>query len=565
MLEKKSNELFLSQEQLNEFSKIIPTLKCVVLNSRQLCDIELLLNGGFYPLTGFNTEKDYNSILTNMRLTNGTVWPIPVTLDVSNEFADSLVPGEMLLLEDFEGDKIALMQISDIYKPDIEREANMVYSTNDIAHAGVSYLSNNTKSVYLGGTVFGIKTPKHYDFTNVRLSPSQLKTLFSKLNWGKVIGFQTRNPMHRAHQELTLQAMRLHDAKLLINPVVGMTKPGDIDHYTRVRCYQKLLSHYPDKHVVLNLLPLAMRMAGPREALWHAIIRRNHGCTHFIVGRDHAGPGPGSDGVNFYKPYDAQELVKKYEREISIELVPFHEMVYVKNKNTYIQANKVEENDVVGKVSGTEFRRCLAEGGDIPSWFSYPDIIHELQKSYPPRETQGFTLFFTGLSGAGKSTIANIVMSKLMAFDGRPVTLLDGDHVRKMLSSELGFSKEHRDLNIKRIGYVASEITKHRGIAICAQIAPYQAARNQVRQCIDPYGGFIEIYIATPLSICEKRDRKGLYAKARKGLISDFTGIDDPYEVPERPDIIIDTQELTASTAADKIISKIQNLGYLRS
>jgi sulfate adenylyltransferase len=364
--------------------------------------------------------------------------------------------------------------------------------------------------------------------------------------------------MHRAHQELTFRAAKDVEAKHLIQPVVGMTKPGDVDHFTRVRCYEHLVKAYPEQTTALSLLPLAMRMGGPREAIWHAIIRKNYGCTHFIVGRDHAGPGKDSTGKPFYGPYDAQELMRKHEKELDITMVPFKNMVYVEDKAQYFPEDEVEKGARTLDISGTELRRRLQEGADIPAWFSFPDVVAELRRTHPPRHKQGFTVFFTGLSGSGKSTVANALMVKLMEMGGRPVTLLDGDVVRKHLSSELGFSKEHRDLNIQRIGYVASEITKNGGIAICAPIAPYTATRKRVREMIEPLGGFIEVHVATPIEVCEARDRKGLYAKARAGILKGFTGIDDPYEVPESPEMRLATSESTPDMSAHLIIVKLE-------
>jgi sulfate adenylyltransferase len=391
-----------------------------------------------------------------------------------------------------------------------------------------------------------------------------MRDRFRKLGWRRVVAFQTRNPMHRAHQELTFRAAKDVEANLLIHPVVGMTKPGDVDHFTRVRCYEHLLGAYPEQTTALSLLPLAMRMGGPREAVWHAIIRKNYGCTHFIVGRDHAGPGNDSSGKPFYGPYDAQHLMQQFEKELDISMVPFKNMVYVEDKAQYFPEDEVEKGMRTLDISGTELRRRLQEGADIPEWFSFPSVVAELRRTHPPRHKQGFTVFFTGLSGSGKSTVANALMVKLMEMGGRPVTLLDGDLVRKHLSSELGFSKEHRDLNIQRIGYVASEITKNGGIAICAPIAPYSATRKIVREMIEPLGGFMEIHVATPIDVCEARDRKGLYAKARAGIIKGFTGISDPYEVPENPEMRIDTADITPDMSAHRIIVKLESLGFIK-
>ena len=534
------------------------------LTERQLCDIELILNGAFSPLDGFLTEAEYDGVVKDMRLPSGVLWPMPITLDVKEEFAKGVKPGEKLALRDPEGVLIAIMDIADIYTPDKHREAEKVCGADDPAHPAVHYLHNIAGPVYIGGKLRGVEAPMHYDFRLLRDTPAEMRARFEKLGWRRVVAFQTRNPLHRAHQELTFRAAKESQANLLIHPVVGLTKPGDVDHYTRVRCYENVLEHYPEQTTTLSLLHLAMRMAGPREAVWHGIIRKNYGCTHLIVGRDHAGPGNNSKGKPFYGPYDAQELFKKYEDEIGLTMVPFKEMVYAENRAQYIPSDEATAEDKVLNISGTEFRRRLAEGLDIPDWFSYPNVVKELRKSYPPRHKQGFTVFFTGLSGSGKSTIANALLVKMLEAGGRNVTLLDGDHIRQHLSSELGFSKEHRDLNIQRIGYVASEITKHGGIAICAPIAPYAATRRIVRDMCEGVGGFVEVHVATTLETCEARDRKGLYAKARAGIIKEFTGISDPYEVPEKPEIVLQTEELTPDLAAQRVLLVLESLGFIR-
>jgi len=557
-------DLYLSPSEAEAERKKARDLKSWDLTARQLCDIELLLNGAFSPLAGFLNQRDYESVVDSMRLADGTVWPMPVTLDVTEAFADAVAAGDEIALRDPEGVLIATLAVEDLWRPDKAVEAKGVYGTEDVTHPGVHYLMHQAHPVYLGGRLRGVESPIHYDFRHLRDTPGELRRRFSKLGWRKVVAFQTRNPMHRAHQELTFRAARQVEANLLIHPVVGMTKPGDVDHYTRVRCYEHLLNHYPEQTTSLSLLPLAMRMAGPREALWHALIRKNYGCTHFIVGRDHAGPGKDSHGNDFYGPYDAQELLEQFKDEIEIRMVPFQMVVYVEDRAQYVPVDETREGDTVLNISGTEFRRRLQEGLEIPHWFSYPEVIQELRKTHPPRHRQGFTIFFTGLSGAGKSTIANALMVKLMELGGRRVTLLDGDVVRKNLSSELGFSREHRDLNILRIGYVASEITKNGGIAICAPIAPYASTRRQVRGMAEEVGGFVEIHVATPIETCEQRDRKGLYAKARAGIIKEFTGISDPYEAPESPEMIIDTREMTPDEAAHRIIVKLESLGYIR-
>ena len=533
------------------------------LTPRQLCDLELLLNGGFSPLTGFMTSRDHASVCADMRLGDGTLWPIPITLDVGEALADTLSAGDRLALRDPEGVMLAALHVEDVWRPDCEAEAEAVFGTANREHSGVAHLLDRTAPAYVGGRVEGVQPVSHYDYKQLRHTPAELRDAFAKLGWTRVVAFQTRNPMHRAHQELTLRAAKEIEASLLIHPVVGMTKPGDVDHYTRVRCYQALLPRYPQHTALLSLLPLAMRMAGPRETVWHAIIRKNHGCTHLIVGRDHAGPGSDSSGTPFYGPYEAQGLLAAHEAELGVAMVPFKLMVYVEDTDSYLPIDEVPEGRRTLNLSGTELRERLAAGREIPSWFTFPAVANELARSHPPRHRQGFTMLFTGLSGSGKSTIANVLLVKLLEMGGRPVTLLDGDLVRKNLSSELGFSREHRDVNIRRIGYVASEITKNGGIAICAPIAPYDEVRKQVRAMIEPLGGFMVVHVATALEVCEARDRKGLYAKARAGIIKEFTGISDPYEAPDDAKITIDTAELTAEEAAQKIILHLEKEGYV--
>ena len=534
------------------------------LSPRQICDLELLLSGGFSPLHGFMTRPDYDGVCHNMKLASDVLWPMPITLDVTEQFAKSLKPGtSKVALRDPEGVMLAVLHVEDVWQPDRQAEAKAVFNTTSDAHPGVDYLINKANPWYIGGKIEGLQAPSHYDFKNLRLTPAELRNEFARLGWRRVVAFQTRNPMHRAHQELTFRAAKTVEANLLIHPSVGMTKPGDVDYFTRVRCYQLLMSKYPQGTVKLSLLPLAMRMGGPREAIWHALIRKNHGVTHFIVGRDHAGPGSDRNGKPFYGPYEAQELFKKHEADIGVTMVPFNMMVYLEDQNKYVPDNEVPSGARVLNISGTELRQRLNEGREIPGWFTYPEVVHELRRSYPPRHQQGVTIFFTGLSGSGKSTIANVLLTKFLEVGGRPVTILDGDLVRKHLSSELGFSKEHRDINIRRIGYVASEITKNGGIAICAPIAPYDSVRKQVRHMIEPYGGFILVHIATPVETCEQRDRKGLYAKARAGIIKEFTGISDPYEAPADAEVTIDTAELTAEEAAQEIILHLEREGFI--
>jgi sulfate adenylyltransferase len=534
------------------------------LTARQLCDLELLMSGGFSPLRGFLNRADYEGVCQNMRLANGTLWPMPITLDVTEEFAKKLTAGSSkIALRDPEGVMLAVMRVEDVWPPDRTAEAKSVFGSTSAAHPGADYAINKSNPWYVGGKVEGLQEPSHYDFRELRLTPAVVRAEFQRMGWTKIVAFQTRNPMHRAHVELTTRAAKQVEANLLIHPSVGMTKPGDVDYFVRTRCYQLLLPKYPHGTAKLSMLPLAMRMGGPREAVWHGLIRKNHGCTHFIVGRDHAGPGKDTDGKPFYGPYEAQELFKKHEAEMGVTMVPFQMMVYLQNEDRYVPADEVPEGAKVLDVSGTELRDRLNEGRDIPSWFTYPEVVQELRRSYPPRHKQGVTIFFTGLSGSGKSTIANALITKFLETGGRPVTLLDGDLVRKNLSSELGFSKEHRDINIRRIGYVASEITKNGGIAVCAPIAPYEATRKAVRQMIEPFGGFILVHVATSIDVCEQRDRKGLYAKARAGIVKEFTGISDPYETPANAEVVIDTGKLSPEEAAQTIILHLEREGFI--
>ena len=555
--------LFAAPGRIAELQAESKTWRSWDLTERQLCDLELLLTGGFSPLRGFMSRADYEGTCCRMRLADGKLWPIPITLDVTEEFAHSIAPGEIIALRDPEGVMLAGLHVQDIWQPDRMAEAEAVYGTTNTEHPGVEYLLKRTHSWYVGGHTEGVQAPVRYDFRSLRLTPSELRAEFIRMGWRRIVAFQTRNPMHRAHRELTLRAAKQVEANLLLHPSVGMTKPGDVEYYVRVRCYQALLSKYPPETVKLALLPLAMRLGGPREALWHAIIRKNHGCSHFIVGRDHAGPGKDSKEKPFYGPYDAQELLHKHEAELGITMVPFNMMVFLEDQDAYIPENEIPPGARALTISGTELRRRLNEGREIPAWFTFPEVVKELQRSYPHRHRQGFTVFFTGLSGSGKSTIANVLRVKFLEIGGRPVTLLDGDIVRKHLSSELGFSKEHRDINIRRIGFVASEITKNGGIAICAPIAPYDVVREQVRAMIQPHGGFILVHLSTPLETCEVRDRKGLYAKARAGLVQHFTGISDPYEAPQNADVIIDTSEVTPEEAAQEIFLHLERQGFI--
>jgi sulfate adenylyltransferase len=534
------------------------------LTDRQICDVELLMNGAFSPLIGFMSRDDYERVVRDSRLASGMMWTIPLVLDVDREFGEKLTQGQRIALRDGEGVVVATMTVESKWMPDLEMEARLVYGTLDPAHPGIFHLLHRSNPIYLGGAVTGIEPPAHYDFKHLRDDPATLRQEFRRRGWSRVVAFQTRNPMHRAHFELTSRAAKATEANLLLHPVVGVTKHGDVDHYTRVRCYEHVLRRYPEQTTIMSLLPLAMRLAGPREAVWHAIIRRNFGCSGFIVGRDHAGPGNGSDGASFYDPYAAQQLVRQYQDQLEIEMIPFEEMVYGPERGQFVPRNELRDGETPMVISGTELRRRLRDSVDIPEWLSFPEVLDELRRGFPPRRRQGLVVFFTGLPSAGKSTIANALLAKLNEDGTRPVTILDGDVVRRHLSSELGFSREHRNLNVLRIGYVASLIAKSGGMAICAPIAPYENVRRQVRELVEANGGFIEVHVATPVETCEKRDRKGLYAKARAGLLTNFTGVNDPYEPPIAPDLRIDTEEYTPDQAAQQILLKIEALGYIR-
>jgi len=556
--------LLVEPEKAEVLKNISIAFPNITLTSRHLSDLTLLMNGAFSPLSGFMKQPDYESVVDGMHLQDNTLWPIPICLDIPSSLAKGLEVGQSVALLDGEGFMPAVMHIEDIWPVDKQYEANKVYGTTDTSHPGVDYLFNQMGTHYIGGKVEGIQTPLHYAFRRHRHSPSEVRALYKKLGWRRVVGFQTRNPLHRVQLEITLRAMEKAKANLLLHPVVRRVKSDDIDIYTRIRCYLEAEKHYPPNMMLLSLLPLAMRMAGPREAILHAIIRKNYGCTHFIIGKDHAGTGICSNKKNYYKPYEAQELALSVEDELGISIIPFEEMVYVVEEDEYMPISEVSKGNRISKISDEEFHRKLKTAKTVPQWFSFPEVIEELRMTHPPRYNQGFTVFCTGLSGAGKSTVARLLHARFLEMGDRPVTLLDGDIVRQNLSKELGFSKEHRDINVRRIGFVASEITKNKGIAICAPIAPYMATRNHIRQNIEKYGGFIEVHVSTPIDICENRDRKGLYAKARSGLIKGFTGIDDPYESPKNPEVFIDTSNITPDEAAQEVLLYLGRAGYIK-
>ncbi|KAJ3120972.1 Sulfate adenylyltransferase [Nowakowskiella sp. JEL0407] len=538
----------------------------VVLNERQLCDLELIITGGFSPLEGFMSEADYNSVVVNSRLASGVLWTIPIYLDVDQSVvgAGKVTVGARVALRDPRDDAIlAILTVSDIYQPDRKREAELVYGADDVAHPSVHYLHNVAKSHFVGGSLQAIDRPLHYDYVENRNTPAEVRALFRKLNWTRVVAFQTRNPMHRAHRELTVRAARSRRCNILIHPVVGLTKPGDIDHYTRVRVYKAILPKYPQGMAQLSLLPLAMRMGGPREAVWHAIIRKNYGCTHFIVGRDHAGPGKNSQGKDFYGPYDAQYLVEKFKSELDIEVVPFMMVAYIPESDEYVPENELEPGTKTLNISGTELRKRLKTGAPLPEWFTYPEVATILRSSHPQRSKQGFTVFLTGLYASGKEAVAQALQVSLNQQGQRPTTLLLGETIRSELSQELGFTKHERDINVQRIGFVASELTKCGGAVIAAPIAPYESARKNVKELVGKYGGFFLIHVATPLEECIARDRVGQYEKAKKGLIKGFTGIDDPYEDPVNPDLKVDISKTPVSQIVHEIILLLEKEGYI--
>jgi sulfate adenylyltransferase len=537
------------------------TLPRINLNRRQLCDLELLLVGGFFPLRGFLEKDDYESVLHTMRLANGRLWPIPIVLDMEDTMPYKT--GDEVVLCDEYGTSLAILTITSVYRPDKEIEAITVYKTTDRAHFGVRTICDEVGVIYVGGAIEGIALPERHDFYVFRHTPQELQKWFKERGWEKIIGFQTRNPIHKAHLELMKQASEEHGAYVLIHPAIGMTKEDDFDYITRIRTYQMVHSAYMREYAKLSLLPLAMRMAGPREALWHALIRKNYGCTHFIVGRDHAGPGVDETGRPFYGPYEAQELVRKYENELGLIVVTPPEVVYVEEERRYVPKDQVGSHCTVRRLSGTRLREMLRNNKEVPEWFSFPEVIRELRRGIEKEKRKGFTVFFTGLPSAGKSTIASILYTKLLELQDREVSLLDGDVVRQNLSKGLGFSKKDRDINIERIGFVAYEITKHGGIALCAAVAPYLGARQRNRDRISRVGTYIEVYVATPLEVCRSRDPKGLYRKAQSGISRNVTGVDDPYEEPRNPEIVVDTTQASARECADVIIGYLQDKGLL--
>ena len=554
-------DLLVPAEARDEVKARTSQLSSLQLSERSVCDLELLATGAFSPLDRFMGQADHQHVLDEMRLSNGQLFPLPISLPV--DASPTLHLDCDIALRDAKNDLLAVMTIEEIYAWDLAEVAQKAFGTLDLRHPLVAEMHRWGK-LHISGKLQVLQLPKHYDFQGLRLTPGQTRTRLEKFGYANVVAFQTRNPLHRVHEELTKRATQEVDGVLLLHPSVGMTKPGDVDHYTRVRAYKALAAGYYDPNrILLALLPLAMRLAGPREALWHALIRRNHGANHFIVGRDHAGPGNDSTGQPFYGPYDAQELLQRYSAELGVRMVPFRELVYLPDQERYEEVSRIPSGTRTASISGTQVReQYLNQGRTLPPWFTRPEVAEILAETYPPRYRQGVCIWFTGLSGAGKSTTAE-VLTVLLLEHGRQVTLLDGDVVRTHLSKGLGFSKEDRDTNIRRIGFVAAEIVQHGGVAICAAVSPYQATRNDVRNLIGSEH-FVEVFVDTPLEVCETRDTKGMYAKARRGEIKDFTGIDDPYEPPVQPEVTLDTVMHTPEENARLILHYLGQHGFVR-
>lgn len=542
-----------------------PQLSSIKITMRNLCDLELLATGGFSPLTTFMGKADYERVLHEMRLADRTLWPLPITLTAEPKELPTV--GEDIVLRSSNNDVIAIMTLDEVYHWDPGVEAALAYGSTDPRHPMVSEMERWGK-VCISGPIKVVNLPKYYDFIELRRTPAQVREMLEEMSHENVVAFQTRNPLHRIHEELTKRAATQVQGSLLIHPVVGMTKPGDVDHYTRVRIYKVLVDNYYDKNsTLLSLLPLAMRMAGPKEVLLHAIIRRNHGANHFIVGRDHAGPGKDSTGKPFYGPYDAQENMKKYESELCVKMIPFEELVYLPDEERYVEGKDIPAGAKTLNISGTQVRDdYLARGKLLPEWFTRPETAEILREMYPPRHKQGFCIWFTGLSGSGKSATTQVLTSLLLEC-GREITILDGDVVRTHLSKGLGFSKEDRDTNILRIGFVAGEIVRAGGAVICAAISPYRATRNEARKMVGE--NFVTVYMDTPVEICEQRDVKGLYAKARQAMEAGkpmgFTGVDDPYEPPIDPEISLKGYGATPEENARIIVEYLEDQGYLKN
>jgi sulfate adenylyltransferase len=550
-----------NSEQVDDLKAHASKLDSIQISDRSLCDLELLAQGGFSPLDRFMGQADYQRVVNEMRLADGTLFPIPIALPVG--LGDPVHLDQEITLRSSKNELLAVLRVDEIFDWDLTEEASQVIGSTDTRHPLVAEMHRWGRR-YVSGPMQVIELPRHFDFKELRLGPNETRGRLASMGHPNVVAFQTRNPLHRAHEELTKRAIQGVDGALLLHPVVGVTKPGDVDHFTRVRTYKALASRYFEAdRVLLSLLPLAMRLAGPREAVWHAIIRRNYGANYLIVGRDHASPGVDSEGQPFYGPYDAQDLVRSYAGELGVEPIPFREMVYLPEEGRYEEASRVGSEAKTASISGTEVRDAYLNAGQpLPDWFTRPEVAEILSETYPPKHRQGVCIWFTGLSGAGKSTTAE-VLAVLLQEHGRQVSMLDGDVVRTHLSKGLGFGKEDRDINIRRIGYVAGEIARHGGTVVCAAISPYRATRNDVRNMVGS-DRFIEVFVDTPLEICEQRDTKGLYAKARRGELDGFTGIDDPYEPPEHAEVNLTTVGVSPEMNAHRILTYLQRAGFLR-
>jgi sulfate adenylyltransferase len=556
-------DLVVDQDRATEIREQSRDWTSVDLAPRQLCDLELLINGAYSPLDGYLGAADHQSVCAGMRLASGVLWPVPVVLNIPDELADSLAVGDSLALRDREGVMIAALRVDECYQRDLDAEIEAVFGTDDRSHAGVAQYLHRTRPWALAGRIEALQLPVHYDYRDLRRTPADLRRLFSDLDWREVIAFQTHRTFHRGQQAMIVDAARDIGANVLLHPVVGLDQPGDADHYTRVRCYQAALSSFPDDMARLNLLPLAMRGGGAREAVLHAIVHKNYGASHLMIDFDGAGAVLDTVGEPAYQQEETREIIADHADELGVELLPVREMAYLEERGEFVASDDVPADGEVLRLTTAEVRQRLDDGQEIPTWYTFEEVASELQRRHPARSAQGFTVFLTGLSGSGKSTIANVLRVKLLELGGRGVALLDGDLVRANLSSELGFSKEHRDLNIRRIGFVAAEITRAGGVAICAPIAPYDVVRREVREMVQPCGGFILVHVATPLETCEARDRKGMYAKARAGIIKEFTGISDPYEAPQDADVVIDTTDLTPAEATREVLLHLDRQGYI--
>jgi len=555
-------DLLVSAEEKEDVQARAGALPRVKLTQRSICDLEILATGGFSPLRGFLKQEDYRRVVGEMRLASGELFPVPVTCPV--EPTAGVRVGREIALTDMHDGLLALMRVEEVYEWDLNEEARLVCGTTDPRHPLVAEM-HSWGRLNISGELRVVALPRNFDFKDLRLSPSEVRRRLSALGRRNVVAFQTRNPLHRAHEELTKRAASRIGGTLLLHPAVGMTKPGDIDHYTRVRSYKALAERYYERErMLLALIPLAMRMAGPREALWHAIIRRNYGANHFIIGRDHASPGRDSEGRPFYQPYEAQRLLEQHRAEIGVTPLPFSELLYLPDEDRYEEAARIPDGKRIVAVSGTEIKtEYLDRGRALPGWLTRPEVATILAGAHPPRDRQGFCVWFTGLSGAGKTTTADILAVKLLE-RGRQVTVLDGDVVRANLSKGLGFGKDDRDTNIRRIGYVAAEIARHGGACICAAVSPYRTTRNECRAMVG-HERFIEVFVDTPLEVCESRDAKGMYRQAREGKLKNFTGVSDPYEPPLDPELTIDTVNLSAEENAARILAHLVGQGFVHA